>query len=192
LTDFNVVVRGGFEGSESWDDVAWARVEGDALRIAGSNDRELVVSADRVARIRFAHFPGTSTTRASWETKIWAQAGGEPLLILAPPDRANRYGPVMREFAQRVVARHGIDRVRRGPGLATAIVNFALSGCSVMALAGLLLVVAFYDGRWWLWLIAAAATLGAGLLAAALLRSGWPRRIRSLDELGRELPSGKG
>ena len=190
MSDFNVVVRGGFEGSAGWDGVGRARVEGDALHIAGASDRELVVPAERVARIRFAHFPGTSTTRASWETKIWPQAGGDLLLILAAPGQAGRYGPVMREFAARVAEKGGLDRVMRGPGLGTAIVNFALSGCSVLALAILCLLFAIWDRTWWMWLIAAAASVGAVLLVAALLRRHWPRRVTSLDALADVLPAG--
>ena len=189
MSDFNVVVRGSFEGSGEWNGVGRARVEGDALRIAGADERELVVPADRVGRIRFAHFPGTSTTRPSWETKIRPLAPGPELLILALPEKAGQYGAVMREFAARVAAAGGLDRVMRGPGLGTAIVNFALSGCSVLALAALCLVFAIWDRTWWMWLIAIAALVGAGPLVRSLLKRHWPRRVASLDALADVLPA---
>lgn len=186
MSDFNVVLRGGFEGS--WDGVGLARVDGDALRIGGREGRELVIPAERVERIRFASFPGTSTTRASWETRLWLQGGGKPLLILATPETAARYGPIMRAFAERVAERGGLDRIMRGPGLGTAIANFALAGCSVMAVAILFVVYAIFDGTWWMWLIAAVSLLVAGLLVVSLVRKQWPRRISSLDELADVLP----
>jgi len=188
LSDFNVVVRGGFDGADFGDGTGWAKVEGDVLRITGAKGRELTIPADRVGRIRFCHFPGTASTRASYETKIWPEGPGEPLLILAPPGRVGDYALAMREFAARVAARRGLHRVMRGPGIGTAIVNFMLSGCSIIAVAILLLVFAIYDRTWWVWLIAVAAVAVAGPLVAALLRNHWPRRVRSLDELARELP----
>jgi hypothetical protein len=189
LSDFNVVVRGSFEASGDWDGVGLARVQGDALRIAGAGDRELIVPADRVERIRFAYFAGTSTTRASWETKIWPRVEGKPLLILATPETAGQYGPVMRAFAARIAEVGGLHRIMRGPGLGTAIVNFALSGCSVLALAFLCSAFAIWDGTWWMWLIAIAVLVGAGLLVASLLRRHWPRRVASLDALADVLPA---
>ena len=187
MSDFNVVVRGGFEGS--WDGVGLARVDGDALRIGGREGRELVIPAERVERIRFASFPGTSTTRASWETRLWLQGDDKPLLILATPETAGRYGAVMRVFAERVADRGGLDRIMRGPGLGTAIANFALGGCSVMAVAILLVVYAIFDRTWWMWLIAAASVCIAGLLVTSLVRKQWPRRISSLGELADVLPA---
>jgi hypothetical protein len=188
LSDFNVVVRGSFEGSADWDGTGWAKVDGEALHITAKG-RELVIPADRVGRIRFAHFPGTSTTRASWETKIWPQGAAKPLLILATPEKAGQYGAVMREFAARVAERGGLERIMSGPGLATAIVNFALSGCSVMALAILCVVFAIWDRSWWMWLIAVVASVAAAWLVTSLVRKHWPRRIASLDELAEMLPA---
>jgi hypothetical protein len=189
LSDFNVVVRGSFEGSGDWNGTGWAKVDADALRITAARERELVIPAGRVGRIRFAHFPSTSTTRAGWETKIWPQGAGKPLLILATPEKAGQYGTVMREFAARVAECGGLERITRGPGLATAIVNFALSGCSMMALAILCVIFAIWDRSWWMWLIAAVATLTAGGLVISLVRNHWPRRIASLDELADMLPA---
>lgn len=190
MSDFNVVVRGSFEGSGDWDGVGWARLDGDTLRVAAGNSRELVVPADRVRRIRFAHFGGSSTTRASWETSIWPHGDGKPLLILATPEKAGQYGPVMRAFAARIAERGALDRIMRGPGLGTAIANFMLAGGSVMALAILCLVLAILDRTWWMWLIAVVATVVAAFLVTALLRKQWPRRVRSLDELNDVLPAG--
>ncbi len=189
MSDFNVVVRGSFEGSGDWDGVGWAKVKGNALRIAGTQGRQLLVPADRVGRIRFAHFPGTSTRRPSWETRIWPQGDGKPLLILATPEKAGQYGPVMREFAARVAECGGLGRVMRGPGVGTAIVTFMLSGCSVAALAIMCLAFAIWDRSWWMWLIAILATALAILMVSALLRKRWPRGVGSLDELADVLPA---
>ncbi len=189
MSDFNVVVRGGFEGPGNWDGVGWARVDGDSLRIAGAQGVELSIPADRVGRIRFAHFPGTATTRASWEAKIWPRGKGKPLLILATPEKAEQYGPVMREFAARVAERGGLGRVMRGPGLGTAIAGFMLSGCSVTVLAIMCVAFAIWDRSWWMWLIAILASALALLMVMALLRKQWPRGVGSLDELADLLPA---
>lgn len=173
------LARAGPEGG-----IGLVRLEGDTLRIAGEKGGELAIPAAQVARIRLVRYSG-SRLGTTYEAKIWRKGGSEPLLLMPtrPPDG---YGPVIKGFARHVAAVRGT--VMRGPGLATAIVNLLIIGGSVTLLAAGAVLLGVYDGGWGWWLAAAVAVALDLLLLASTFRNRWPRRVRNLDELDRELP----
>ena len=169
--------------------MATVRLEGDALKLTGDEGGELAIPAHQVDRIRIVHFGG-GRRPTSYETRIWRGNGEEPLLIMPPPHHPGDYATVIRSFAARVAALRGLDRVLRGPGRATAIVQLLLVGLPVTLLAAFLLFAAVADGSGWMWLLATLALALDAWLIAGMVRNRWPRRVRTLDELDRELPPG--
>lgn len=178
--------RAGLKGG-----MATVRLEDGTLRLSGDSGGDIAIAAGDVERIRIVRFAG-GRRPALHETRIWRGGGAEPLLILAPPHHSDDYGAVIRGFASRVAAIGGMDRVSRGPGLATALVQLMLVAFPLILLAGFLLILATDGGSLWLWVAAGLAAAVAAGLVAGLLRHRWPRPIRSLDELDDELPPAGG
>ena len=188
---FEAVVRGAFgKAGGLAGGIGIARLEGDSLRIAGERNQELVVPAAQVDCMRIVHFSG-SRQPAIYEARIWPKGGSESLLVMAAPRRPGDYGAVIKGFAGHVADLEGIDRVMRGPSLRTAIVSLLLAGGSVTLLAAGIVLVAVFDGGWGWWLAAMVAVALDLLLLASSFRNRWPRRVRNLDELDRELPPNK-
>lgn len=160
---------------------------GEALKIAGSGSGELVVAAADVERIRVAAFRG-GRFGPSFETTIWLERGGEPILVM-PQRRAEGYALVIRRFAGAVAAAGGLERVWRGPGLRTAVINMILVMGSLGGLLAVLIYAAIDSGNW-PWMLAAALF---GIVYLLLLRNQilwhWPRRLRGLQELDFLLPT---
>ena len=61
-------------------------------------------------------------------------------------------------------------------------------GGSVTLLAAGVVLLGVYDGGWGWWLAAVVAVALDLLLLANTFGNRWPRRVRNLDELDRELP----
>ena len=174
------LARAGLEGG-----VGIVRLDGDTLRIAGEKGGELAIPAAEVERIRLVKYSG-SRLGTSYESKIWRKGGSEPLLLM-PPRPPVGYGSVIKGFAGGVAAAGGT--VMRGPGLATAIVSLLIIGGSVTLLVAAAVLLAVFEGGWGWWLAAAVAIALDLLLLANTFSNRWPRQVRNLDELDRELPS---
>ena len=161
------------------------RLEGSTLTLSDADGRSVAIPAAQVDRLR--HFridPVRSlhvTTPTQYETKIWWGGGRRPL-VLVPYGKLAGYRRIVRTFAGQVAALHGLDRLRLGPGRATAFVNLLIVGPPVLLLFAFILSIAVLDGGWW-WAGAVAALLLFGWLAGRNLRSRWPRRLRDLDQL---------
>ena len=174
------LARAGLEGG-----VGIVRLDGDTLRIAGEEGGELAIPAQQVERIRLVRFAG-SRIGTTYEAKIWRKGAPEPVLLM-PSRPPVGYGPVMKGFAGQVATARGT--IMRGPGLATAATNLAIMGGSVTLLATGAVLLAMFEGGWGWWLAAAIAVALDLLLLRDTFRNRWPRRVRNLDELDRELPS---
>ena len=162
-----------------------ARLEGDVMTLAGSRGGSLAVPARQEDRLRLVRFSG-ARVRTLYEAKIWRSGASEPLLLI--PIDAAPYGRAMRAFAARVAELRGVRAVMRGPGLATATINLLLVGGSITALAAGAAALAWLAGGWGWWLFAAAIAVVDLMVVRDTFAKRWPRRIRSLDELDRELP----
>jgi hypothetical protein len=176
------LARAGPEGM-----IGKVRLDGDTLRVVGEKGGELAIPAVQVERIRLVRISG-SRLGTTYEARIWRKGMSAPVLLM-PPRPPGGYGPVIKGFARHVAAVRGT--VMRGPGLVTAIVNLLIMGGSVTLLATGAVLLGVYEGGWGWWLAAAVAVALDFLLLASTLRNRWPRRVRNLDELDRELPSKK-
>jgi len=173
------LARAGPEGM-----IGKVRLDGDTLRVVGEKGGELAIPAVQVERIRLVRISG-SRLGTTYEAKIWPKGASAPFLLM-PPRPPTGYGPVIKGFAGRVAAAGGT--VMRGPGLATAIVNLLIIGGSFTLLAAGAVLLAVFDGGWPWWLAAIITVALDLLLLFDTFRNRWPRRVRNLDELDRELP----
>lgn len=159
-------------------------LDGDRLVLTGATTERLEIAASDVARLRLAEFPASARTQGFCEAAI-DRPGGAILLTANREDVA--YAATMRAFARVVAAARGIEALRTGPGLVSAIILLLLVMGSLSFLAAFLLFLAITGGGWW-W---APALLFAPLYLIAWraqLRRQWPRRVRGLADLDPVLP----
>lgn len=177
--------RHGLQGDE-----VLVRLEGDQLLLAGSDGGSLSISAGSVDRLR--HF-GTeevqeapSNIPATTEVTIWWAGRREPV-TLTPFARRKAYRSVIGGFAERVAAWRGVDRLRIGPGYATAIINLLIVLPPCLLLLAVLIGVSIMDGGWW-WLATILLSALFLWLGGRNIVSRWPRRVASVEAFKANLP----
>jgi hypothetical protein len=165
------------------------RLEGSTLMIVGEDGGAVAIPAASVDLIRqfstqTVHSPDGDIPPL-YETKIWWDGRSKPALLI-PVEDHSAYCAAIAGFAGQVAAANGLERLRIGPGYATAIVNLLLVGIPCLFLFAYVLGIAMMDGGWW-WPAAVAIVIAFAWLARRNLVSRWPRAVRSLDQFVAEL-----
>lgn len=174
----------GLEGDE-----AIVRFDGALLTIDGELGGRIAIApaaVDRVRQFRTGAVQELQGEVASIsETLIWWNGDPKPLM-LTPFEGHAGYRAIIRDFGAKVATANGIDRLYRGPGAATAIVNLVLIGVPVLALLAYLIWVSMEEGgMWW----AASALLALFFVAISWMRivRRWPRPVRVFDQFEAEI-----
>ena len=165
--------------------VAHIGCTGGALRFAGEHGGEFAVQARDVRRLRLARVNGQYGT--FYEARLWRSDGSKPLLIL-PDVEEGGYAEVMRAFAAEITAIGGMSRIERGESPLNALLLLGLTGGSMGLLSLFLAAMAFLWQSAAFALAAGMATLATLFLTKRLLLQIWPRPIRQIADLDRELP----
>lgn len=166
------------------------RLEGDQLVLTGCEGGTLRIPAGSVDRLR--HFRTEvvqslpSNVPSTVEAKIWWSGRPKPVLLI-PIGQRRGYSAVIGGFAERVAAWRGVERLRIGPGVTTAILNLLIVVPPCLLLFGLLLTLSILDSSWW-WLATIPLSALFLWLAGRNIVSRWPRRVRSLEAFKADLP----
>ncbi len=183
---FQAVLTGQLEKHGLAGSPVTAWVERGALALAGAKSGRVLIAPSRVMRMRIGY--SESKSRRYHEAKLWLADTGERVTLHPIWGHMPAYGAVMRDFARAMEKAGALDRVERGDSIATALILPVLMG--LLALAAIFIsVVVLEDEPWWGRMIAPivpVALTGFGIWLAAARH--WPRPIRSLAELDKQLP----
>lgn len=173
--------REGFAGS--YADVAVAR---DGVTIKGEERGFFHLPLARIARMRL----GFNETRSGiiYEVKLWIEGERKPMPLHPLRESLASYAAATRMLAAALEQDGKLARVHTGVSKFAALLGPVLAG---FALAGALFVAGFamHPPRWWHFVVIPGVPAVAFALltwqAAARL---WPRPVRSLAELDKQLP----
>ena len=157
-----------------------------SLILADADGRRVDIPFEAVDRVRFGYDTGRYSERY-YEMRVWNRGARRPLFFLHVfRDTSPGFAGVARGLAAAVAARRGIGAVEGGLGWTWAILcaGFVawITGYCVWAS-----VQSWREGEplWIVLIFPPVALIMGGLIGYAVVRAYCPRRLGSLDQLGR-------
>lgn len=160
-------------------------VVADGITFKGEQRGFLHVPFARIARMRAGFFE--SKTGKSFETRVWLDGEDKPLRLLPVYyDDDGAYARAVRAIAARLQADGALARVEGGTSKIDALVAPVLFGLVTVAAIAISLIV---SKAWWQYIVIPfVPTIVTGVLIWNAGRHHWPRQVKALSELDRQLP----
>lgn len=160
-------------------------VAADGITFKGEVSGFLHVSFAQIAKMRVGFFE--SETGKAFQTRVWLDGEDKPLRLLPVyVDDDGAYVRAVRAIAARLQADGALARVESGTSKIDALIAPVMFGF----VAAAAIVISIIVGKtWWEYVvIPLVPTIVTGVLIWNARRYHWPRQVKALGDLDRQLP----
>lgn len=162
-------------------------VHEDALQLQDSAKHVVRIAPTGISRLRIGFF---DAKHRSYHTRVWRDLAQKPLELVPVKQSWAAYRETMNEFAQLFAQANRLDHVETGTSKFDALFGPTLMLIPTLGALALALFVLTEEPWWGRMIVPIAPTVILALLVSLGMERYWPKPVRELSDLRKQLPPG--